>query len=109
MAKETNEETPEEKELRKENERWKDYASALLIAVPILLAGLAISGQKTWASIISGIAGTVAIVLVVLWYARDSNFRQFTPRDKYPTTLYYASWFFGIQVAFLFFSLLIIA
>jgi hypothetical protein len=112
MAIEPSEETPEEKalreesEFRKENERWKDYASALLIAMPVLLAALAISGLKTCYSIISAFAAVAGIVLVVLWYARDTNYHQCTPSGKYPTFLYYASWCFGIQVVFLCFAFL---
>jgi hypothetical protein len=108
-------ETPEEKalreeieiELEKENKRWKDYANALLIAMPILLAALAITGLKTSYSITSAIAAVVGIVLVVLWYARDTNDHRGTPYNKYPWTLYYASYAFGIQAVFLCFAFLI--
>lgn len=101
MANPPDEETVAEKELRKENERWKDYAGALLIAIPVLLAGLAITDRKTAGSIISAIAGIVAMVLVVFWYGRDSNSCRFTRGNKYPTFLYYGSIFFGIQMTFL--------
>jgi hypothetical protein len=83
VATQPDEETPEEKERRKENERWKDYANALLIAIPILLAGLAISGEKTWISIVSGWFGIAGLMLVIFWYGRDTNLRRFTPHNKY--------------------------
>jgi len=92
------EETPKEKELRKENERWKDYANALLIAMPILLAGVTLSNQRGGYSLASAITCFAGIVLVTLWYGRDSNFSRFTPGGKYPTYLYYASACFGLQI-----------
>lgn len=98
---EPGEETPQEKELSKENKRWKDYAGALLIAIPVLLAALVISQQRTIDSIVSAIAGIAGIILVVLWYGRDSNIRRFTPSRKYPTMLYYASICIGAQCTFL--------
>jgi hypothetical protein len=101
------EETANERELRKENERWKDYANALLIAMPVLLVGLTLSKQGAGYSIASAIACFVGIVLVTLWYGRDSNLSRFTPGGKYPTFLYYASVCFGLQVASLAFALII--
>lgn len=91
-------ETPEEK-LKKENERWKDYAGALLIAIPVLLAGLALSGMKTGNSIASGFAGLAGILLVIFWYGRDRNISILTPLKKYPTFLFWASCCLGVQTA----------
>jgi hypothetical protein len=99
MSADRNEETPHEKALRKENERWKEYASALLIAMPVLLGGLALSDQKSGYSIASGFACLVGIVLVVLWYGRDNNYSKGTPGRRYPTLLFYASCCFGFQAA----------
>ena len=98
------EETPNARELRQENERWKDYANALLIAMPVLLVGLTLSKQETGYSIASAFACFVGIVLVTLWYGRDSNLYRFTPGGKYPTFLYYAGVSLGLQVAFLAFA-----
>jgi len=100
------EETAEEKALRKENDRWKDYGGALLIAIPILLGGLALSQQKTLQSTVSAVAGFVAIVLVLLWYGRDKNSAVLTPGNRYPTFLFYASFSFGVQIAFLAFAII---
>jgi hypothetical protein len=99
-------ETPEEKQLKKENERWKDYANALLIAIPVLLAGLALSGMKTGNSIASGFAGLAGIVLVIFWYGRDKTITLLTPLNRYPTFLFYASCCFGVQVGCLAFAFL---
>jgi len=97
-------ETQEEWQLKKENERWKDYASALLIAIPILLAALTISGLNTCYSLISGIAAIAGIVLVVFWYGRDRNYYWFRHRRKYPKFLAWASLCFGVQAVFLCFA-----
>jgi len=100
-------ETQEERELKKENERWKDYANALLIAMPVLLAALAISGIKTCFSLICGIAGVAGIILVILWYGRDKSYYLFIRGRKYPTFLFWASCSIGIQAVFLCFAFLI--
>jgi hypothetical protein len=70
-----------------------------MIAMPLLIAGITLSNQKTIYSAITGITGFVGIVLVTLWYGRDTNISKFTPKKKYPTFLYYASLAFGLQVA----------
>jgi hypothetical protein len=101
-------ETQEEWELRKENERWKDYASVLLIAIPLLLGGLALSGQRTYCSIASGVLGLAGIIFVVLWYGRDKNRYQFIRGIKYPKWLVYASSCFGLQAGFLVVSFFVI-
>jgi len=104
--------TPEEKtareeaELKKENERWKDYAGALLIAMPILLGALAISGLRTAYSIISAVTGIFGIISVVLWHGRDNN--QPVHGREYPIYLFSASCLFAIQAVFLCFSFLTI-
>jgi hypothetical protein len=96
--------TPLSRDFVEENKRWKDYAGALLIAMPVLLASLAIADRKTVYSIISGFAGLVGIIFSVLWYAR--NGRSFMIRKRYPIFLFGASCFFGIQAAMLAFAIL---
>jgi len=114
MAIQPNKETPEEKavreeaELKKENERWKDYAGALLIAMPILLGALAISGSKTTYSIISAVTGIIGIISVVLWHGRDNNQPVHVYDREYPIFLFSASCLFAIQTIFLCFSFLTI-
>ena len=113
MVAQVGKETPQEKtaqeeaELKKENERWKDYASALLIAMPILLGALAIGGLKTTYSIISAVTGTVGIMSVVLWHGRDTNQSLRIHGREYPRFLFSASSLFAMQAAFLCFSFLI--
>ena len=115
MAKQADKETPEEKavrqevELKRENERWKDYAGALLIAMPILLGALAISGLKATYSIVSAVSGVAAIISVVLWYGRDKNQSLYVNGREYPIFLFSASCLFAIQAVFLCFSFLIIS
>lgn len=99
------EDTAVEKELKKENERWKDYANALLIAIPVLLAGLALSDPKKEYAILSAVFGILAIGLVVIWYGRDSNVNRWTPGGRYPSFLFYATCFFGVQMTFLTFAI----
>ena len=99
------EETNVEKELKKENERWKDYANALLIAVPVILAGLALSDPKELYAILSAVSSILTIAFVVMWYGRDKTERRWTPAGRYPTFLFYASCFFGVQITFLTFAM----
>lgn len=112
MATQPNKETPEERavreeaELKKENERWKDYASALLIAMPILLGALAISGLKTTYSIISAVTGVLGIISIVLWYGRDKNQTLLVSGREYPIFLFSTSCLFAIQATFLCFAFL---
>lgn len=114
MAIQPNKERPEEKaateeaELKKENERWRDYAGALMIAMPILLGALAISGLKTTYSIISAVTGVLGIISVVLWYGRDKTECVSINNREYPLFLFSASCLFAIQAAFLCFAFLII-
>jgi hypothetical protein len=85
-------------EIKAENERWKDYSSSLLIAIPVLLAGITIADPKTVSSILSAIAGLAGLVLVVMWHGRDKNWIVW---DKYPGYLLWASSCFGAQAFFL--------
>jgi len=98
-------ETPIEKELNKENRRWKDYASSLLIAIPVLLAGLALSDPKILYAVLSAVAGVLGILCVVAWFGRDKNMTGWTPGGRYPTFLFYASCCFGVQTTFLTFAI----
>lgn len=114
MATKQNKETLEEKavreeaELKKENERWKDYASVLLIAMPILLGALAVSGLKTTYSIVSAVMGILGIISVVLWYGRDRTQNVVVNNREYPVFLFLGSCLFAIQAVFLCFSFLVI-
>jgi hypothetical protein len=101
-------ETQEERELKKESERWKDYASVLLIAIPLLLGGLALSDQRTYCSFASGVLGFLGIIFVVLWYGRDKNYYTFIRGRKYPAFLVWASSCFGLQAGFLVVSFFVI-
>ena len=79
--------------LQKEYDRWKDYASALLIANPVLLAGIALASQNHVLSGLAGFAGVFGLISVVMWYARERNWQW---RSK-PLFLVLASILLGVQ------------
>jgi hypothetical protein len=58
-------------------------------------------------SILSAIAGILGMGLVVVWYGRDNNSSKGTPGRRYPTSLFYATMGFAIQLVLLVFLLII--
>ncbi len=100
-------ETPEEREIRKENDYWKDYANTLMIATPILMGVLELTGRQRWVSASSGLAGIAGLVFIVFWYGRTRNSSRYTLRSKYPTALYWATLCFGLQIMLLFVSFVV--
>jgi hypothetical protein len=101
-------EAERKKELGEENKQWKDYANALLIAMPVLIAALSFKQSTNGVAIVSALAGVVGIILTALWYGRDRNCYQWVPKNKYkyPSFLWYASCCLGLQAATLFFAFL---
>ena len=76
-------EAERKKELGEENKQWKDYANALLIAMPVLIAALSFKQSTNGVAIVSALAGVVGIILTALWYGRDRNCYQWVPKNKY--------------------------
>jgi hypothetical protein len=90
-----------ESKRKEELKRWKDYAGAILIAMPIILAVTALAKPSTGFSlyfIISIVAGLISIGSTVMWYAGESTWK--IGRDK-PGLLLIASWGFGLQLGIL--------
>ena len=89
----------------KEFKRWNSYASALLIAIPIIL-GVTSFGKLADSSVvafpvISIIAGLVAVLCTVLWFTGESDWHvkvQAQGEEK-PGLLFIASGCFGFQIS----------
>lgn len=93
-----------------EYERWKDWASTLLIVMTVLLAFngslLGDAGNRVWV-LLSGVIGFVGILLVAMWFTREGfweytgNYRPFKGK---PVLLLYGSSLFGLQTSFFLFA-----
>jgi len=93
-----------------EYERWKDWASTLLIVMTVLLAFdgslLGDAGNRVWV-LLSGVIGFVSILLVAAWFTRGGfweytgNYRPFKGK---PVLLLYGSSLFGLQAVFFLFA-----
>jgi|GEM_PF-3471164 hypothetical protein len=87
----------------KESDRWGSYANALLIAIPIILGVTTIAKPDNMFSftIISIIAGLIAVLCTVLWFARETDWNIPMPDGKKSGLLFIASLGFGAQLSFL--------
>ena len=93
-----------------EHERWKDWASTLLIVMTVLLAFdgslLGDASNRVWV-LLGGVIGFVGILLVAMWFTREGfweytgNYRPFKGK---PVLLLYGSSLFGLQVVFFLFA-----
>jgi hypothetical protein len=91
-------------------ERWKDWASVLLIVMTVLLAFdgslLGDASNRFWV-LLGGVIGFVGVLLVAMWFTRE-GFWEYTgnyqPFKGKPVLLLYGSSLFGLQTVFFLFA-----
>lgn len=94
--------TMTEEELKK----WKPFANALLITMPIMFTGTALFSDKSKWFYPSGFCALIGIILVVLWYSFENTTAIIRNNKKLPSFLWFADIFFGLQFIFLLFMML---
>jgi len=93
-----------------EYERWKDWASTLLIVMTVLLAFdgslLGDASNRFWV-LLGGVIGFMGVLLVAMWFTRE-GFWEYTgnyqPFKGKPVLLLYGSSLFGLQTVFFLFA-----
>jgi len=104
----------------KKRKDLKDYAAAILVAMPIIFGVTKIgstadassaanknSGMVSFAANTSLIAGLLGILFIILWLTGESSWEIKINGRKEPGPLYLASWIFGIQLGLLIASYLL--
>jgi hypothetical protein len=88
---------------KEEITRWKSFANALLITMPLLFTGMAIFNDKTTYFFLSGSFALIGTLAVVLWHSWESNWHF--GKGRLPALLVIADYCFALQVIFLVFQL----
>lgn len=90
------------RDLQNEYNRWKDYASVLLLALTVLFAGPLFGAHPSLFAIISVGSGVVGIVSAVMWHALEYRWQLWGK----PFLLLLASCCLGAQAVMLLFHLM---
>ncbi len=93
------EEQAKEQMLKADYRRWKDYASQLLIGMPLLLGltGVSLVSGSNPLYGVSATAGAIGIVSTILWHSKEVLWLS---KKNKPIFLLISSVCFGIQVSF---------
>ena len=86
-------------ETDREFKRWKDWATALLIVMTVLLAfdGLLLSDANIkWLVLVGGLIGFAGVVWVTTWFAKEGFWED---KNKRPILLWLGSLCFGVQIS----------